>query len=83
MIYAGAHDQNVADDYFVAMERIEQRLAIGEEKKNENVKVQTITCTSEKRAKLLEFADQLAQPDLCQEERLSVVSQLLILFSVL
>jgi len=28
MIYARAHDQTVADDYFAAMERVEQRLEI-------------------------------------------------------
>ncbi len=28
MIYARAHDQNVAEDYFAAMQRVEQRLAI-------------------------------------------------------
>ena len=28
LIYARAHDQNVAEDYFAAMARVEQRLAI-------------------------------------------------------
>ena len=28
MIYARAHDQTVAEDYFAAMERVEQRLEI-------------------------------------------------------
>ena len=28
MVYARAHDQTVAEDYFAAMERVEQRLEI-------------------------------------------------------
>lgn len=28
MIYARAHDQNVAEDYFVAMQKVEQKLDI-------------------------------------------------------
>ena len=41
MVYARAHDQTVADDYFAAMQRVEQRLQICEEKKEyEVVKVQ-------------------------------------------
>ncbi len=43
MIYARAHDQTVADDYFAAMQdRVEQRLEIvpEKEKKDEIVKVQ-------------------------------------------
>jgi uncharacterized membrane protein YobD (UPF0266 family) len=43
MIYARAHDQNVAEDYFSAMQRVEQRLEIAPVKKEEDmedVKVQ-------------------------------------------
>lgn len=41
IIYAKAHDQTVADDYFAAMQRVEQRLEIvPSEKSIENVKVQ-------------------------------------------
>jgi site-specific recombinase XerD len=32
MIYAKAHDQTVAEDYFAAMEKVEQRIQIGEDK---------------------------------------------------
>jgi site-specific recombinase XerD len=32
MIYAKAHDQTVAEDYFAAMEKVEKGLKIGEEK---------------------------------------------------
>jgi site-specific recombinase XerD len=47
MIYARAHDQTVAEDYFAAMERVEQRLEIvpesKQETKDEVVKVQERT----------------------------------------
>jgi hypothetical protein len=64
------------------MQRVEQRLEFGEKKKSEVVKVQSITCTSEQRTKLLELADQLAQPELCHDERLSIAAQLLFLFNI-
>ena len=48
----------------------------------EDVKVQSSVCTSEQRTKLLEFADQLALPELCHDERLSIAAQLLMLFNV-
>ena len=32
MIYAKAHDQTVAEGYFSAMQKVEERLQIGEEK---------------------------------------------------
>ena len=47
MIYARAHDQTVADDYFAAMARIEQRLefalGLAQEGRDEVVKVQERT----------------------------------------
>jgi len=39
MIYARAHDQTVAEDYFAAMEKVEKGLKINEEKWDEVVKV--------------------------------------------
>ncbi len=102
MIYARAHDQTVANDYFAAMQRVEQRLEIlpveqsrreaEQEKKEADVKVlpvlpetlaQPHVCSSEQRIKLLEFADQLARPDLGWGERLSIAAQLLMLFGVI
>jgi len=67
MIYARAHDQTVAEDYFAAMERVEQRLEIGEEKKNEVVKV---------RPNVLQLTEQLEMPELCLEERVGVANDL-------
>jgi site-specific recombinase XerD len=74
MIYARAHDQTVADDYFAAMERVEQRLnvlpaSVAEpepkaEAHNEVIKVQD-------RAQLLAWVELLTQPELGQDERLA------------
>jgi site-specific recombinase XerD len=84
MIYARAHDQNVADDYFAAMQRVEQRLDIistvsGEivskepdpapEKKDEVIKVQDC-------AQLLAWVDLLSLPELPQAERLLIAAQM-------
>ena len=70
MIYARAHDQTVADDYFAAMQRVEQRLEIapalepsGPVEKPEHVQ-------------LLGLVEQLTQPELCFPARLEIVAQL-------
>jgi hypothetical protein len=72
---ARAHDQTVAEDYFAAMERVEQRLEIvpAEPKDIEVVKVQ-------EPIKLFQLIEQLEIPELCYEERLGVTSQLRKLF---
>jgi hypothetical protein len=79
MVYARAHDQTVAEDYFAAMERVEQRLEIVTEPKQETeyevVKVQG----SEKLTQLIE---RLELPELCFEERLDITLQLRELFGV-
>lgn len=69
MIYAKAHDQTVADDYFAAMQRVEERLEIvpKAEENMENVKVQT---------QVFQLIGRLESPELCTEERLSLASQL-------
>jgi hypothetical protein len=77
MVYARAHDQTVADDYFAAMQRVEQRLQVGEEKKQyEIVKVQ-------EPEKLIQLIEQLELPELCLEERLDITLQLRELFGVI
>jgi hypothetical protein len=70
MIYARAHDQTVAEDYFAAMERVEQRLEIvpAEQKDIEVVKVQ-------EPAKCFQLIQKLELPELCFQERLSIASQ--------
>ena len=69
MIYARAHDQTVADDYFAAMQRVEQRLEIAPPEPSELVK-------EPEHAQLLGLVEQLAQPELCFPARLEIVDQL-------
>lgn len=69
MIYARAHDQTVADDYFAAMQRVEQRLEIvpvEQERNIEDVKVQ----------ELFQLIEQLELPELCSEQRIDIACQL-------
>jgi integrase len=77
MIYARAHDQTVAEDYFAAMQRVEERLDILPELKqqteDEVVKVQEPT-------KLFQLIERLELPELCFEERLDITLQLRELF---
>jgi site-specific recombinase XerD len=79
MIYARAHDQTVAEDYFAAMERVEQRLEIVPEPRqktdDEVVKVQ-------EPVKVLQLIEQLELPELCLEKRLDLTLQLRALFGV-
>lgn len=77
MVYARAHDQTVAEDYFTAMARVEQRLEIvpAEQKDIEVVNVQ-------EPAKVLQLIEQLEIPELCYEERLDITLQLRELFGV-
>ncbi len=74
MIYALAHDQTVADDYFAAMQRIEQRLEItppeSPEEEHEAVNVP-------ERTQMLGWIEQLAQPELSAEARMRIAAQLL------
>jgi len=72
LIYAKAHDQIVADDYFAAMERVEQRLEIvppNHETEYETVNVQEST-------KVLQLIERLELPELHLEERLDIAGQL-------
>ena len=67
MIYARAYNRTVADDFYAAMKRVEQRLEIvsveDDENQDEDVKVQ-------------DFLDQLAQPGLGEAERLAIVARM-------
>jgi|GEM_PF-382845 len=78
LIYARVHDQTVADDYFAAMQRVEQNLELDIRPKEQEVEVVNV----QQREKLLEFAGQLAQPELCWAERMAIGAQLLMLFDV-
>jgi site-specific recombinase XerD len=78
MIYARAHDQTVAEDYFAAMARVERRLEIvpAEPKDIDVVKVQ------EPEKLIIQLIEQLELPELCLEERLDITLQLRELFGV-
>jgi site-specific recombinase XerD len=82
MIYARAHDQTVAEDYFAAMERVEQRLAIEPEpvQEKEIVKAQPVLSSSGEMKQILFFVEQLTQPEISVSERLSIAEQLRQLF---
>ena len=71
MVYARAHDQTVAEDYFTAMARVEQRLEIvpAEPKDMEVVKVQ-------EPEKLIQLIERLELPELCFEQRLDIACQM-------
>lgn len=60
MVYAKAHDQTVADDYFAAMQRVELNL-------DEVVKVQH---------NWTELVHKLELPELCYEERIQAIREL-------
>jgi hypothetical protein len=70
---ARAHDQTVAEDYFAAMQRVEQRLEITPSKQeiqtDDDVKVQ-------EHAQLLAWVDLLSLPELSQDERLEISKNL-------
>ncbi|NMC34987.1 MAG: tyrosine-type recombinase/integrase [Veillonellaceae bacterium] len=77
MIYARAYDQTVADDYFAAMSRVEQRMEItplpkpAEEPNQENEVVK-----EQENPQLVTWLERLALPELCLAERLEIVDQL-------
>lgn len=66
MVYARAHDQTVAEDYFSAMERIEQRLEI----------VPVGQILGDVKVQVVQLIERLELPELCYEERLKIASQL-------
>ncbi|MCE9646908.1 MAG: site-specific integrase [Chloroflexi bacterium] len=76
LVYARAHDQTVADDYFAAMQRIEERLQMVSEHVEENVQIVKVQA----RKQLLFFVEQLAQPEISFSERLNILAQLQVLF---
>jgi len=76
MIYARAHDQTVADDYFAAMERVEQRLQIGPEPEPASPPI-----SEEDRAEILRIGEQLADPETLPEERVLLLGRLRCLLS--
>jgi hypothetical protein len=76
MINARAHDQTVADDYFAAMGRIEQRLEI--EPETEQAQYEVVRVREQNIA--VQLTERLAMPELCFAERLDITAQLRELF---
>jgi len=74
MIYARAHDATVANDYFAAMEVVEQRMELPEDQEKSDERIEK----SEKED-LLRLIEQLALPDLTEGERQELASQIRII----
>lgn len=72
MIYARAHDRTVAEDYFAAMSKVEQRLEMVPQKQELDYEVIKVQESS----KILLWIDRLAQVELCQDERLVIAESL-------
>ena len=68
LIYARAHDQTVADDYFAAMNSVENRLNLLGEKESEPE-----TVSAEEREELLALTERLLHPEVSAELRLEIV----------
>jgi hypothetical protein len=72
MSYARAHDHTVADDYYTAMASVEEQLDFLGDQQDES----TLPLNGDERARILEFADRLARPDIGYTERIAVVTQI-------
>lgn len=68
LVYARVHDHTVANDYYAAMSRIEKSLALADETEN--------AAADADRARLLQLAERLAEPQLGDDARLDLVAQL-------
>jgi site-specific recombinase XerD len=75
MIYARAYDQTVAEDYFAAMSRVEQRMEIGPASKPEPKTEDEVVKVPEQ-PQILTWIDLLALPELCQQERMEIAAHL-------
>jgi len=71
MIYARVHDQTVADDYYAAMQKVEQRLSLLGEQEEENAPLH-----QSERSQLFELIQQVAKPDLSFQSRLEITEQM-------
>jgi cytosine/adenosine deaminase-related metal-dependent hydrolase len=77
MIYARAYDQVVADDYFAAMSRAEQRMEIAPlPKPAEETNKEDEVVKEQERTQIVTWLDCLALPELCQAEQMEIVEQL-------
>jgi integrase len=77
MIYARAYDQTVADDYFAAMSRVEQRMEITPlPKPAEETNPEDEVVKEQENEQIITWLEQLLLPELCQDERVDIVEQL-------
>ncbi|HVN53758.1 MAG TPA: site-specific integrase [Anaerolineaceae bacterium] len=76
LIYARAYDQTVAEDYFAAMSRVEQRLEIAPPPAKPKPETEYEIVNVLEPAQLLAWVERLTQPKLCQKERLEIASHL-------
>jgi hypothetical protein len=76
LIYARAYDQTVAEDYFAAMSRVEQRLDIALPPPKPEPIIEDEVVKVQEPAQLLAWIEQLTKPELCQKERLEIASYL-------
>jgi len=74
MIYARAHDQTVAEDYFTAMSRVEQRLELAPEAPEPETPTEVFKV--QEPARVLAWVEQRALPELSYPERLEIVAGL-------
>jgi hypothetical protein len=73
MVYARVHDHTVAEDYYAAMDRIEQRLDVGLSSEPDPAKIQL---SDGERVQLLDLATRLAEPELGVESRLDLADRM-------
>jgi site-specific recombinase XerD len=71
MVYARAYDQTVEADYYAAMRRVEQRLALVEEPEGSPRPI-----ANDERGQLLDLAERLLVADLTFESRLEIAMQM-------
>ncbi len=78
MVYARAYDQTVAEDYFAAMSRVEQRLEIAPNPKSdyEVVNVQSTFAKPKPYSQVLFWVERLSLPELSLKERLEIAENL-------
>ncbi len=77
MIYARAYDQTVAEDYFTAMRRVEQRLDISPAPEPEpETEANYAVVKVPEHMQILTWVEQLAHPELGQQERREIAQNL-------
>ena len=77
MIYARVYNQTVAEDFYAAMERVEERLSVVPEMREEGkIEAKYDEVVKVPTAKMLDWLDLLSCPELGQNERLELAGKL-------